>query len=358
MTPTRRPAMEHDVAIVSFAQSTSVDDHRSEPELLLPVIRDACDAVGLLTQDMGFVVSGSSDYLAGRPFSFVSALDAIGAWPPLTESHVEMDGAFALYEAVLRLQHGDIDTALVYSFGVSSMSDVARTVALQLDPYHVAPLMPDAHALAGLQARALLDSGRVTERDVAEVLARCLRDAGHNDHAIRFMDIAVEDVLAQPRPMDPLRDLDVPPVTDGCAVMILATAEKALELTDTPVFITGIDHRIEAHGLGVRDLTTSVSTRQAAQAAGALGRRVDLAELHAVTPHQELILRAALELDAATVVNPSGGALVANPFMSAGLIRIGEAASRIMSGEGRSAIAHASSGPLLQQNLVTVLEAA
>jgi acetyl-CoA acetyltransferase len=55
-------------------------------------------------------------------------------------------------------------------------------------------------------------------------------------------------------------------------------------------------------------------------------------------------------------VNPSGGALAANPMMSAGLIRIGEAAQRIWSGDADRAVAHATSGHCLQQNLVAVLE--
>jgi acetyl-CoA acetyltransferase len=56
-------------------------------------------------------------------------------------------------------------------------------------------------------------------------------------------------------------------------------------------------------------------------------------------------------------VNPSGGALAANPMMVAGLERIGEAASAIMSGSASRTVAHATSGPCLQQNLVAVLEA-
>ena len=42
--------------------------------------------------------------------------------------------------------------------------------------------------------------------------------------------------------------------------------------------------------------------------------------------------------------------------MAAGLIRIGEAAGRIRRGEAQRAVAHATSGPCLQQNLVCVLE--
>ena len=52
----------------------------------------------------------------------------------------------------------------------------------------------------------------------------------------------------------------------------------------------------------------------------------------------------------------AGGALAGNPLMAAGLSRIGEAAQRIWTGDGDRAVAHATSGPCLQQNLVAVLE--
>ena len=64
----------------------------------------------------------------------------------------------------------------------------------------------------------------------------------------------------------------------------------------------------------------------------------------------------ALDLDESVRVNPSGGALAANPVMAAGLIRLGEAAARIHRGDSDRALAHATSGPCLQQNLVAVLE--
>ena len=43
-------------------------------------------------------------------------------------------------------------------------------------------------------------------------------------------------------------------------------------------------------------------------------------------------------------------------MMAAGLIRVGEAATRIFDGSADRALAHATSGPCLQQNLVCVLE--
>jgi hypothetical protein len=43
-------------------------------------------------------------------------------------------------------------------------------------------------------------------------------------------------------------------------------------------------------------------------------------------------------------------------MMSCGLNRIGDAAQRIAAGEGDRAVAHASQGHCLQQNMVCVLE--
>jgi acetyl-CoA acetyltransferase len=106
----------------------------------------------------------------------------------------------------------------------------------------------------------------------------------------------------------------------------------------------------------VRDLTASASTTLAATRAGVGEGRVDLAEIHAPFTHQEALVRAALGLGDGVTVNPSGGPLAANPFIAAGLIRIGEAATRVSRGDARRAVAHATSGPCLQQNLVCVLE--
>jgi acetyl-CoA acetyltransferase len=153
----------------------------------------------------------------------------------------------------------------------------------------------------------------------------------------------------------PLRKHDCPPITDGACAVVLAADDVARELSNRPAWIRGFDHRIEPHALGVRDLTDSVSTRRAAAKAGVDGK-VDVAELHAPFSHQELILRDALGLDGTTSVNPSGGALAANTVMAAGLARMGEAATRITNGDADRAVAHATSGPCLQQNLVCVLE--
>jgi hypothetical protein len=224
-----------------------------------------------------------------------------------------MDGAFALAEAIEVLQHGSgrgavLDTALVYAFARPSRGNLDRTLAIQLDPYSVAPLWPDARGLAGLQAQAMRDSGRFAE----------------------------------------VPDVTPTYVADGATAVILAVGDRARELTKTPVWIRGIDHRIESPALGGRDLTLSVSTATAAKHAGAAA--VDAAWLHVLYPHQELLLREALGLGSQPVDAAAG------PMMVGGLERLASAAAAVAAGKAQRVVAHATSGACLQQNLVAVLE--
>ncbi len=347
-----------DVAVVGFAQSPCLrhgETTTSGVEMLVPIFHEVLAGTGLARTDIGFWCSGSSDYLAGRAFSFVAAVDAIGAFPPVVESHVEMDGAWALYEAWVKILTGAADVALAYGFGKSSAGELRRLLALQLDPYLVAPLWPDSVAVAALQARLGLEAGLWTERDMARVAARSRAAARANPAAQVSGEVRAEDLLAEPYVADPLRAHDCAPVGDGAAVVILASGGRARDLCARPAWITGFEHRIDSGVLGDRDLTTVPSAAAAGLAAGA--GTAEVAELHAPFTHQEILLRSALGLGDGVRVNPSGGALAGNPMFAAGLARIGMAAREIFDGRADRALGHATSGPALQQNLVCVMEA-
>ena len=346
-----------DVAVVGFAQAPNVratNGTTNGVEMLVPIFQEVFAQTGLSKTDIGFWCSGSSDYLAGPAFSFIAAVDAIGAVPPINESHVEMDAAWALFEAWVKIQTGEVDTALVYGFGKSSAGDLRRTLALQLDPYSVAPLWPDSVSIAGLQARMGLDAGDYTEQEMAEVAARNRASAKGNPSAQISGAYDPQELLADPYVADPLRAHDCAPITDGASVIVLASAERAREIRERPAYIGGIQHRIESGSLGARDLRRSESTAAAGTALGTDG--VEIAELHAPFTHQEIVLRRALGLDESVAVNPSGGALCGNPMFAAGLSRIGEAATQVFEGRAGKVLAHATSGPALQQNLVCVME--
>src|SRR5690349_7944524 len=228
-----------DVAVVSFAQSAVPrDDVHNEVEMLGPVIREAVKKSGIDRTAIGFTCSGSLDYMQGGPFAFVAGLDAVGAWPPIRESHVEADGAWALYEAWVAIQTGEVDSALIYGFGKSSSGDIHEVMTLQADPYYVVPLWPSMVDMAALQAREYLEASGKTERDLAEVAARSLRDAQSNPNAIRKNPNATaDDLLAHPTTNDPLREFDVFAQADGGAAVVIAAADVARSVCERPAWI-------------------------------------------------------------------------------------------------------------------------
>jgi acetyl-CoA acetyltransferase len=347
-----------DIAVVGFAHAPHVrrtEGTTNGVEMLMPCFAELYEDLAIKQTDIGFWCSGSSDYLAGRAFSFISAIDSIGAVPPINESHVEMDAAWALYEAYIKLLTGEVETALVYGFGKSSAGTLRRVLALQTDPYTVAPLWPDSVSIAGLQARLGLDAGKWTAEQMAQVALDSFAVSGRTDS--EKPATSIEELLERPYFADPLRRHDIAPITDGASAIVLAAGDRARELRENPAWITGFEHRIETPILGARDLTTSASTAASARAAtGGDAGSIDVAEIYAPFTHQHLILKEAIGLSDSTKVNPSGGPLAANPMFSAGLERVGFAARHIFDGSAQRVLAHATSGPALQQNLVAVLE--
>jgi acetyl-CoA acetyltransferase len=327
-----------EIAIIGWSVSPMVrTTDKTESQMLAEVVTGAVTDAGITRREIDFTCAGSCDYVAGQAFSFVQNIDALGAWPPKSDSHVEMDGAWALYEAWTRLQQGDLEIAVAMGSGRSSTADPALIYPMEMDPYYLAPLGVDAVTFAALQARALID-------------------AGTNPHAQVTGEFDADTLLAEAFVRAPLRPHDLPPITDGAVAVVIARKDKALELCDRPVWITGFAHCAELHYPGMRDLRASPSSTKAAEWAGLGDGPVEVAELQTAFTHEEPLVAAALGLGDEVTINPSGGPLAANPIMATGLVRIAEAARQIRDNGRHRTLAHATSGPCLQQNLVCIVE--
>jgi acetyl-CoA acetyltransferase len=333
------------VAVLGFASEISFgDDRRNDAELLAPVVERALAQSGVAGREIGVVGSAGSEFLNGVVGGVMGAFDALPCWPPRSHSHLEADGAFALYECWVRLMAGEGDAALVCAFSRPRADDERSVLGLQLDPYLVAPLNPGPARLAALQARVLIDSGRATEADFAAVVSA------------RRPGWTPEQAMRRPYVASPLRDLDCSTVCSGSAAVVLASGARAARSAARPAWITGIEHRIERQSLGARDLSTSPTTSEISGRLGLRGSRIDVMELHAPFSHQELILGDAIGAAGIGRLNPSGGALRADPIMVTGLIRLGWAAESVLRGEARRAVGHATNGAGLQHNLLCLFE--
>ena len=360
------------VAVVAFAQAPIVasDEHRMATEILYPQVRRALADCGVERDAIDYQVAGSADYVDGRPFGFVAALDVLGTWPPRQDLHLEMDAAFAAYYAWIRMQAGDCDTALVCGYGKTSEGEPEHVLNLELDPYYQAPIGLTPTATAALQASAYMARTGATDRDLAGVAARNRQAGAKNPEAQLRAPASADELLRTPWVVEPLRKGYLPPIGDSAVCLVLAAEGKADAMCDRPAWVHGVDQRIELQTLGARDLSRSAGARLATEKALAMAgvssaRELDVVELTATTPAEELILREAMGLDGGgdrPAVNPSGGPLVAHPFMMTGLVRLGEAFRQLAGrAEGRAvlgarrALAHAAQGHCLQQNLVFVL---
>ena len=223
--------MNRNVAIVATAQRPFEQRTQlTSVELIAPVIREVLANAGIARTEVGFWCHGSCDYMSGQPFSFVSAVDAIGAWPPIVESHVEGDGALALYEAWIKIQTGECDTALVFANGKTTAGPIDRILTLQMDPYIMAPLWPGASGVAAVQARACLEAGIITERAMAEVVARSIAAGIANPNVGWGEAVTADELLARPHSTAPLRPHDIGLPADGAVAVVLAADDVARQI--------------------------------------------------------------------------------------------------------------------------------
>ena len=240
-----------------------------------------------------------------------------------------MDGAWALYEAWVKLQLGEVDTALIYSYGKSSPGPVARSAEPPARPVLRGPVVA-RRDLAGRAAGAGAARGGQGDREGDRRGRRpqpCVRRSTTRTRSSSGTSPA-DEVLAESMLVDPLRKDDCPPITDGVAAVVLAADDVARAALRPARVDPGHrpPHRVRG-ARAARPHRLAVDPQVGGRTAGVGDGTVDVAELHAPFSHQELILRDALGLGDGVDINPSGGALCANPIMAAGLIRFGEAAN-------------------------------
>ncbi|RJP34465.1 MAG: thiolase family protein [Actinobacteria bacterium] len=376
------------VAIVSCAQSTYEYPKDSSREMMVfDVVHELLRKAGITKRDVDTVISAQNDFLEGRTISNMRTVGPLAAYLK-DESKVEMDGAWALLYACARILSGNHDIAIVAGESMASCYPPYLPAIWALDTTFDRPLgLLNEITAAALQAGHYLRSGSASAEQVAGVAAKNLDNASRNSHALRRMPGATAaDVLSSRMLSSPLHELEAFPLTDGCCALLLACEEKAAAITGKPVWISGVGGASDTYFLGDRDLAASPSMHQAASKAYAAAgitdpaRELDLCELTECFAHEELIFYEALGLcprgkggeyfasgatrmDGDLPVNPSGGALAANPVCATGLARVAEAALQLrgeagehqLSKDVHTALAHGQNGLCAQHNMVFIL---
>jgi acetyl-CoA C-acetyltransferase len=363
------------VAIVASAQTElrPAWSNAQHIDLISAVVTDVFKGSGLTLDDVDFVIDSGSDVLDGRSISNCGFLGALGAHHK-EEARVEEDGLWAALYGVNKIRSGASKVGLIVAYSKPSESDVDAYWSSQCEPFYQRPVGFGQRAANGIQAQRYLAAHDVSERDLAEIVARRWADAAqYGDVAIEAVP-DVDAVLASGDGATPLTKLMLSRPVDGAVAMLLSTEAIARRSSRAPVFVTGMGSGMNSHAFASRSQNRLSSCEAAAamayKKAGWDSPKADIAEVSASSVIGELLALEALGLgkglaaasDGKVVVNRSGGALPADPIMATGLVRLAHAAKQLSQpelyggGSPSRAIVHGAGGIAMQNNCVFTVE--
>ncbi|MFH1132718.1 MAG: acyl-CoA dehydrogenase family protein [Pseudomonadota bacterium] len=376
------------VAICAVAMTNFVRDNWQQrfQGMGLDVLESLLEETGLDFSENGGIntaINVSDDVFDARTISDNAMTDVLGAHF-CCEEKVAQDGAQAVYYGLATILSGHTDLVLIIGHCKESQGQSRNMVThLAFDPFYTRPVGLDFCNAAALQAQAYMSQSKVTELQLAQIVERARSHGAKNPHTSTIEQVTADEVKLSPMLSDPIRSLHAYPVSDGAVGLILASAERAKELVDVPIWITGVGNCFDSFFLGDRDLTSNFALKKASERAYARAgiadpmQAFDVVELSDQYAYQLPMWSEGVGLCAENKggqwlqdgghdrnhVNFSGGMLAGNPLILGGLVRVAEAALQLRGEAGanqvqsaRRALAHGVMGPAGQFHSVVVLE--
>jgi acetyl-CoA C-acetyltransferase len=317
--------------------------------------------------------------------------DGGGGWgKPVIRTYVGGgSGVFATIQGWYTVASGMADVVLVVAEEkMSSCQPHPQGAFLTIfDNIIERPLGPNLLWIFALEMQRYMHVHGLDKRDIASVAVKNKRNAADHPSALLGQsDITVDDVLASEVLAWPVQRLDVSPISDGAAALVLASEDVAGRLTDAPVWVQGVGWNLDTTYWTNRDLVYPEYVENAARMAYTMAgvteprKQINVAEPYDPCAYKELHHLEGLLLfdnrkapaaaaDGVTARDgdlpccPSGGLLgVGNPIAAAGLMKVaelfwqlrGEAGARQVPGTPERGVAQAW-GDLMQVGTVVVL---
>ena len=188
---------------------------------------------------------------------------------------------------------------LVVVGGVEKMTnvkanEVTRVLSTASDYERESLLGATFPSIYAMIAKRHMHSFGTTEEQMAEVSVKNHSNAISNEFAQFKKRISVDDVMNSMKISDPIKLLDSSPVTDGAAAVVIASEDKARQLCDSPVWISGSGHATDSVSLHDREsITTLKATVQASKQAYIQSKmnakQIEVAEVHDCFTISEII---------------------------------------------------------------------
>jgi acetyl-CoA C-acetyltransferase len=374
------------VGIVELAMTPGSESKDNFLDQVFKVAKEVLDKAGIKREEVGTVISAASDvFHSGISCANAYYWDA-GAAFLKNGSRQDGESLFAFAYAAMRIMSGNYETALVLGVCKGSENpDTDMITHFYTDPFYQRQVGLNETIAAALQKREYMVRYGISQEQCAKVVVKNLKNALRNPYAHLKKNVSVDNVLDSEMVMDPLHAMEIGPKSEGIIAILLAGEDKAKQLTDKPVWLKGYSSSIDHFYLGDRDLLDG-QLKHAAQRAYAMAgikdpqKQVDVFELCEPYAYQELLWyedlglcgkgeggklidSGATGMDGEMPVNPSGGALALNPYVSRGLYRLAEGFLQIRGQAGehqldrkvKTALAHGVHGFAGQCHAVAII---
>ena len=363
--------MSREVAVIGVGYSgfRPLTPDVSYKELMYEAAVKAYDDAGVdPRRDIESFVTVAEDFIEGTSIFDEYVPDQLGA--VLKPVHtISGEGLHGFIAAYLQICTGAMDIVAVEAHSkASNVLTPNDIMAYAMDPVYNRPLRANPHFIAGLEMNRYLCETGTTREQCALVVAKNKHNALYNPLAAYGATIGIDQVLESETVSWPLSRLDMSPHADGAIVMVLASRQRAEELSDTPLWIRGVGWCNDSFSLENRDWAGAVYAADAGDMAYRLAgikspwQELDFAEIDDTYSYKELQHMEALRLcqpgeagmiteDGATAldgdlpVNPSGGSLgVGHLLDAAGLGRLLEVVLQLRGEAGQRQLPEVETG--------------
>ncbi|MBW2003113.1 MAG: propanoyl-CoA acyltransferase [Deltaproteobacteria bacterium] len=269
---------------------------KTSVELFSEAAMDAINEATLKPKDIQALYLGNclGDFSEGQAMLQSYAANDIGAFyiPATRFEGACASSSLAVRDAFIWVASGYYDAVLVggveraASMGTSLAT---RTFAMFTDSHYEYPSGLTFPGMFAMLAHLYSKKYGVPLEKLKEQMAQVSVQSHHygvsNPKAQFQKEISVEKVLNGFMVTTPLQLLDCCPFSDGAAAVVLVSEEKAKEITDKPVYITGIGQASSGRLSAQKDYlprlkAREVSAKQAYDLAGVSPADIDICELH------------------------------------------------------------------------------
>ncbi len=351
----------------------------SARQMGLIAARQALADAGITWNDVQFAAGGSRD--GGHADALVSELGLNGT-PFVSVYNGCGTGGSALLTASQAIESGAADIALAVGFDKHARGPFGSSASDYGLPewYAEAGMMVTTQFFA-LKIQRYLHEHGLDPRLLAEIAAKSLRNGSITPHAWRRKPVSADEIAAAPMVNDPLTTYMFCSPSEGGAAIVLASPERAKQLSDRAVELRSIAFRTRRFGTfevfnpwlapEITNGATFHAAKAAFEQAGIGPADIDVAQLQDTEAGAELmhlaecgfcehgeqdrlILDRELEIGGRIPVNTDGG-LIANgePIGASGLRQViecvyqlqGRAGDRQVPGNPRTAFTQVYGAP-------------